>query len=129
VSLRPKLWSNREYDKKHDAIAKELGPRIRELEARYDPLPKNDPKRALLEKQLVAVNRVWDQRLAPLSKALHKDLDNIVEKAVAPYRARERALAKNVQTVGKNLRSRQLAEAFRDRQAQNQPGKDRDHER
>jgi hypothetical protein len=118
-----------DYDKQHDAIADELGPRIRALEARYDPLPKNDPQRAPLEKQLVAVNRVWHQRLAPLSKALHRDLDNIVEKAVEPYRARERALAKNVQTVGKNLRSRQLAEAFRDRQAQNQPGKDRDHER
>jgi len=118
-----------DYDKQHDAITDELGPRIRALEARYDPLPKNDPQRASLEKQLIAVNREWDRRLAPLSKALHSDLRNIAKNAAAPYRERERAFVKNVKDVDKNLRSRQLADAFKARQQQHQPGKDRDHER
>ena len=118
-----------EYDKLTDAIAKDLGPRIRALEAIHNPLPKNHPHRARLEKQLVAIDREWDRRQAPLSKALHKDLDNIVAKAVLPYRKQDRAFLKNVNAVGNSLRSRQLADAFKTRQKQQKPAKDLDRER
>ena len=125
----------RDYDKQTEPITKEMGSRIRELEARWEPLPKNDPQRAKLEKQLVAVDREWDRRRAPLSKALHKDLDTIVSNAVKPYVERQRALVKSVNAVGKNLRSRALADAFKARQQshrqhqQKQPAKDNERER
>jgi hypothetical protein len=120
----------RKYDKQTEPIANELGPRIRALEARYDPLPKNHPQRAELEKQLIAVDREWDRRERPLSKALHADLDKIVRNAVAPYRERQRALVAKVNAAGKSLRSRELADAFRQRQrSQHVQGKDMDREK
>jgi hypothetical protein len=120
-----------EYDRQHDAIGREFGPQIRELAALHLHVLKTDPQRSLVEKKLAAINREWDKRLAPHSTALHKDLDNIVKRAVAPYRDGALAFSKNVQTVGKNLRSRQLADAFkaRQQQQQHQPGKDIDRER
>jgi hypothetical protein len=118
-----------EYDKLTDPIVKELGPRMQVLESQRDKLPKNDQKRVPLQKEYLAVLHELDRRRAPFSKALHKDLDNIVKKAVLPYRKQDRAFLKNVTAVSKNLRSREIADAFKARQKQQKPAKDLDRER
>jgi hypothetical protein len=120
------------YDRQHDAIAKELVPRIRTLKGRYNPLPKNDPPRDRLEKLLVAVNREGERRLASLSKELHSDLREIAKNAAAPYRQRERAFVRNVQGrpgCWQEPAQPRTRGRFQARQRQHQPGKDREHER